>query len=161
MSIYDYITILWFVFVLFLLFILIILLAKKKPKLAIWLTFFSVVLIVVAPFGIKYFLDQSVRKVTVVKDKVVRLKYASTLIVTGFINNKGDVDFHTCQIDAKVIRYTPNPVKFKINSLKPIRFKSVVIDENLTVGDSLPFRVVFDNFKYQGEYNISLEGVCY
>ena len=161
MSIYDYIAVGWFVFVLLLLFVLIILLARKKPRLAVWLTLLSIILIIVAPFGIKYFLDQSVRKVEVIKEKVVKLNFANSLVVTGLIKNEGDVDFHTCKIDAKVIRYSKNKLKAHINSLEPIRFISKVIDKNLSVGMQMPFKVVFEDFRYKGDYNITLEGVCY
>lgn len=161
MSIYDYIAVGWFVFVLLLLFVLILLLARKKPKMAVWLTLLSIILIVVAPFGIKYFLDQSVRKVVVKKEDVVKLKFASSLVVTGKIINEGNVDFHTCKIDAKVIRYDPDKFKFAINSLKPIRFASKIIEKNLTIGDTVPFKMVFEDFNYKGDFNVTFEGVCY
>jgi len=161
MSIYDYIAIGWFIFVLLLLFVLILLLARKKPKLAAWLALLSTILIIVAPFGIKYFLDQSVRKVEVLTQKVVKLNFANSLVVSGKIINEGNVDFHSCKIDAKVIRYDPNKFKFAINSLKPIRSISKIIDKNLTIGDTIPFKMVFENFNYKGDFNITLEGVCY
>jgi len=161
LTIYDYILFGWLIFSLLLIFVLIILLAKKRPKLATILALFSVVLVLVAPFGIKYLLDQSVRKVIVKKNKIVKLKFSSSLIVTAEITNSGNIDFHTCQIDTKVIRYDPNKIKFAINSLKPIRSVSKIIDKNLTVGDTLPFKVVFEDFKYKGDYNITMEGVCY
>jgi len=115
----------------------------------------------VAPFGIKYFLDTTVRKVDVVTDKVAKLHFASSLIVTGHITNAGKVPYQKCRINAKVFKISENKYRNILNNLKPLRNKTIVVDKNISQGEEAMFKIVFENFKYSKEYNVSVSGACY
>ena len=91
LSIYDYAAFGWLIFLFIIILTLAILLGRKKPSLAIFLVMIAILLMFVAPFSIKYFLDKTVRKVDVVTDKISKLHYASSLIVTGHLSNSGKV----------------------------------------------------------------------
>jgi ATP-dependent phosphoenolpyruvate carboxykinase len=118
-------------------------------------------LIFVAPFGVKFFLDQSVRKVEVITDKITKLNFASSLIITGHIKNEGKIAYKKCQITAKVIKYDENEYKNTLNSLKPIISKSIDINKSISKGEEALFKIVIDDFKYKKDYNVTLSGVCY
>jgi len=158
---YDYAAFGWLIFLFIIIMTLVILLSRKKPKLALFLVFVSILLIFVAPFGVKFFLDQSIRKVEVITDKITKLNFASSLVVTGHIRNDGKITYNKCQVTAKVIKYDENEYKNTLNSLKPIISKSIDINESIYQGEEALFKIVIDDFKYKKDYNVTLSGVCY
>jgi energy-coupling factor transporter transmembrane protein EcfT len=158
---YDYAAFGWLLFLFIIIMTLVILLSRKKPKLAIFLVFISFLLLFVAPFGVKYFIDQSVRKVEVITDKVTKLNFASSLIVTGHIQNEGKMTYNKCKITANVTKYDKLEYKNTLNSLKPIISKSIDINESIEQNQEATFKIVIEDFKYKGDYNVTLSGVCY
>ena len=160
-GLYDYAAFGWLLFLFLIILVLILLLARKKPRLSLFLVIVVLLLLFVAPFGVKYFLDQTVRKVDVVLDNSAKLQYASSLIVTGHLSNEGKVPYKTCQLTTKVFKIDSNKYKNALNSLKPLRKKTILLDKNLSKGQTMTFKVVFEKFTYAGEYNITLDAVCY
>jgi len=161
LTLYDYVAFGWLLFLFLIILTLAILLGRKKPRLAISLIMMTILLMFVAPFGLKYFLDKTVRKVDVVMDKVSKLHFASSLIVTGHLSNDGKVPFQKCRINAKVFKIDENKYKNMLNSLKPLRNKTIVVDKNISQGEEAVFKIVFENFKTTKDYNVSLSAECY
>ena len=161
LTVYDYAAFGWLLFLFLIFLTLAILLGRKKPTLAIALIMITILLMFVAPFGIKYFLDTTVRKVDVVTDKVAKLHFASSLIVTGHITNAGKVPYQKCRINAKVFKISENKYRNILNNLNPLRNKTIVVDKNISQGEEAMFKIVFENFKYSKEYNVSVSGACY
>jgi len=125
------------------------------------LIFVSILLLFAGPFGVKYFLDQSVRKVEVVKDEVVKLNYLPELIIKGHLINIGKVDYHGCTIEAKILKSDPNRYKNILYSLKPLYKKSIYLDKNVSIKERVDFKMVIENFVYKKDFNVTLSGVCY
>ncbi len=161
LTVYDYAAFGWLLFLFLIILTLAILLGRKKPTLAITLIMIVILLMFIAPFGIKYFLDTTVRKVEVVTDKISKLHYASSLIVTGHLINAGKVPYQKCRINAKVFKISDNKYKNILNNLKPLRNKTILLDENISEGEEVVFKIVFENFRYSKEYNVTLSGACY
>ena len=161
LTVYDYAAFAWLLFLFVIILTLAILLGRKKPTLAIFLVLISIFLMFVAPFGIKYFLDETVRKVQVATDTVSQLHYASSLIVTGHLRNDGKISFKKCRVSAKVLKITGNEYKDMLQTLKPLRNQTIVVDKNISQGEQAVFQIVFEQFTYDQEYNVSLSAVCY
>lgn len=161
LTLYDYVAFGWLLFLFSIILTLAILLGRKKPTLAIFLVMITILLMFVAPFGVKYFLDTTVRKVVVVTDKVSKLHFASSLIIAGHLSNDGKVPFQRCRITAKVFKIDENRYKNILNNLKPLVEKTIVVDKNISKGEEAVFKIVFENFKYTDDYNVSLSGECY
>jgi hypothetical protein len=161
LTIYDYAAFGWLLFLFLIILTLAILLGRKRPTLAISLIMITIVLMFVAPFGIKFFLDKTVRKVEIVTEKISKLHFASSLIISGHVVNDGKVPFKKCRINAKVFKISENKYKNILNNLKPLRNKTIVVDKNISQGESAMFKIVFENFTYAKEYNVSLSGECY
>ncbi len=160
-SIYDAIAFGWLGFLLLILFVLVVLLARKKPRLATFLLLISILALFIGPFGIKYFLDKSVRKVDLKLEKTTQLNFAKSLVVNGTLTNSALVRFHTCQINATIYHSEKNPYKNMLSQLNPLRSKTIKLDKALEMGESEPFKIIFENFDYKGDYNVSLTGSCY
>ncbi len=161
LTLYDYAAFGWLLFLFLIILTLAILLGRKKPTLALSLIMIVILLMFVAPFGMKYFLDTTVRKVVVVTDKVAKLHFASSLIITGHIINSGKVPYQKCRVNAKVFKISENKYKNILNSLKPLRNKTIVVDKNISQGEQAVFKIVFDKFTYTKEYNVTLSARCY
>ena len=161
LTIYDYAAFGWLLLLFFIILVLAILLGRKKPTLAISLIMITILLMFVAPFGIKYFLDKTVRKVEVVTDDISQLHYAASLIITGHLLNDGKVPYQKCRINAKVFKVSKNKYRNILNNLKPLRNKTIVMEKNISQGEEAVFKIVFENFRYSKEYNVSVSGGCY
>ncbi len=161
LTIYDYVAFGWLLFLITIILVLIVLLARKKPKLAIWMTLLTLILIIAGPFGIKYFLDKSVRKVELLDTNITKLHYAQSLIITGKLKNSGKVKLQRCFISATVFQTFRNKYKNMLFRLKPLRKKTIFLEENLSKGDKKGFKIVIDHFNYSRDFNTTLHAECY
>ncbi len=162
LTIYDYIAFSWLLFLFFTLFILSIILLKQRVKLGLFLMFILSILFFIAPIFLKIFLDKSVRKVDIVDQNRTILSFSKSLIITGKLQNSGRVDFNRCFIDAKIFKISENRYRDILNRVKPARKKSIIVDENVTIGSFMEFRIVFENFKYsKRDFNMSISAECY
>lgn len=160
-TLYDYLAYGWLFFVFFIILILAIALAKKKPIMALVLTLFSFVTILAGPIFLKYFLDQTVRKNEITINRQTKLHFANTLIITGTLKNISKVNFQKCKLKASIIKYSANAYRNKLNSLKPIRKKSILLTEKIPINETVDFKIVFDDFDYQKDFNVSVNAECY
>ncbi len=161
LTIYDYVAFGWLFFLLFALLALSITLSKKRPRCAIILIILTLILIFTAPVAIKLFLDKTVRKVVILDQNHTELNFSKSLIVTGMVQNLGKVEFHKCYINTKIVKLSQNKYMNLLNSLKPIRKKSIIVQRDIAYGESKEFKVVFEKFRYPKEYNVTISAECY
>ncbi len=161
LTLYDYLAYGWLVFLLFLLLLLSVLLFRKKPNLASFLLLISFISMFVGPVFIKIFLDKTVRKVEVIDQNNTLLNFSNSLIVTGKLQNRGKIDFYVCHVSVKVLKASEDKYKNILNSIKPIRKKSIIIDANISKNKNREFKVIFEEFKYKNGYNIVVSSECY
>jgi len=161
LTIYDYIAFGWLIFLLFILLLLSVLLFRKKPKLASFLLFIVFITMFTGPVFTKIFLDKTVRKVEIVDQNHTLLNFSKSLIVTGKLYNKSKIDFYICHVSAKVLKVSDNKYKNIINSIKPIRKKSIIIDVNISKNEYKEFKMIFEEFKYKNNYNVITVAECY
>ena len=161
LTMYDYTAFGWLLLLLIVLILLAILTSKKKPTLATLLIFFTFILMFTAPIGIKIFLDKSVRKVEIHDQNSTLLNFSKALVVTGEIHNLGKIDMTKCYIKTKILKNTDNKYLNILYTLKPIRQRTTILDENLTKNSSKELKVVFKNFNYKKEYRVTLDAECY
>ena len=161
LTMYDYTAFGWLLFLLVVLILLAILSSKKKPKLATLLIFFTFILMFTAPIGIKIFLDKSVRKVEIQEQNNTHLNFSKALVVTGELHNFGKIDMTKCYIKTKILKKADNKYLNILYTLKPIRQRTTILDENLTKNSSKELKVVFKNFNYKKEYRVTLDAECY
>ncbi len=161
LSIYDYIAYGWlFAILCFLLFIAIALIGKK-PIRALTLIVLTMILMLIAPFGLKLFLDKTIRHAIIVDQNSTKLHFTPDLIVTGKVQNKGYVDFRTCRVRAKIFKKDTNRIKDTINRLKPLRQKTILLKKRLQQEAMEEFKIVFNRFDYPGAYRVQISAECY
>ncbi len=161
LTIYDYLAFGWLALLLIVMFLLSIMMIKKRPKCAILLMFVTTFFIFVAPISIKLFLDKSVRKVVILDQNHTVLNFSKSLIVTAKLENRGKIDLYKCYINSKVLKAPDNFLKDILNYLKPIEKKTIILTEDLPQNQKKEFKVVFENFKYSGNYAVIVKAECY
>lgn len=161
LTMYDYAAFGWLLFLLIVLILLALLFSKKSPKMASLLIFLTFTLMFTAPIGLKIFLDSTVRKVEVLDQNHTHLNFSKSLIVTGNLHNLGKIDMKKCYIQTKILKQTENKYLNMLYSLKPIRKRTTILDENLTQNSNKELKVVFEKFNYTKAYRVTLSAECY
>lgn len=160
-GLYDYIAYIWLFLTFFILLILALILIKKSTKISIILILFSLILFFIGPPALKYFLDTAIRPVKISKTSFKKLNFSNTLIVDTKIKNISKNTYSECQINTKVYKQGKTKIKNFINKLKPITHRTILSKEKLKPGESMDSRIIFYNFTYNNDINISLSAECY
>lgn len=159
-TMHDYVAYAWLILIFFVFILLAIFLAKKSLATSLLAFILSLVILFVAPFVLKHYLDQFLRpnQITTVAKK---LNFSNTLIVSGNIKNISKKDFSLCSIHVSVISDSKNTIKNFLNALKPLTKKTILIQEGIKVNESMDFRIVFDNYLHNSDINVSAKADCY
>lgn len=160
LTIYDYAAFGWLGFLIVILLFLAILL-RKKSTLSLSLLLFAMLLMFVAPLPLKLFLDQTIRKTEIKTISIDELKYSKSLVVVGELKNSSKIDFDICTIQAKVLRFDQNRYKTMLYTLKPLLKKTIYMEEAILKDQVVPFKIVFERFHYEKDYNVSTSATCY
>jgi len=142
-------------------FLIFIMIAKKRLGLGFLWLFLSIMIVLVSPIFIKIYFDKSVKKVEIFDKKVTQLKFAKMLIIKGKIKNKAKIDFKKCRIITKIVKIDKNKYKNMLNSLKPKRYLSILLEGELKKNESKPFKLVFKKFQPKFKYKTEVYGECY
>ncbi len=161
LTIYDYIGFGW----LFLTFIILVIFSLyffgRKPMFAIFMLFISFLFIPGGFLGIKYFLDNNIRKNSVNISKIKPLHFTNSLIVEGDITNKGKIDFKKCILNIKIKKSDKNKIRNFINLLKSIRKVTMFIDKPIAKMQNYHFKTMINDITYKKDYNVSASAICY
>ncbi|WP_428739147.1 DUF2393 domain-containing protein [Sulfurimonas sp.] len=154
----DYMLFLSVLFV-FLFIIILAVLLRNRLKIAVFLVFLAFGVIIAGPtYGYvkmhKYLFKNSVE---LLEQK--KLSFVEAVVVKGKVTNLSQRDFKECKITASVYKMTANKYKNYIYQLKPFQKVSIVTG-NILQGDTKEFKIIVEPFRYQKDYNISLEGDC-
>ncbi len=160
LSIYDYIAYGWLFAVLFFLLLIALMSARSRPRRAILLILTTMILMIIGPIGVTYFLNKTVRQTLVVDQNSTRLHFVPDLIVTGSVWNVGYVDDRRCLVTAKIFKAYHHPIKDMINELKPLRTQTIHVEGPLLQGAKKEFRMVFKKFDYPGDYRVRISAEC-
>ncbi|MDN5377346.1 MAG: hypothetical protein PWQ42_642 [Sulfurospirillum sp.] len=158
---YDYIAFAWLVLTFFIALLLSIILTKKSALAAVITFLFSLILISVGPFILKKYLDDFLRpsKTQIISYK--KLHFSDVLVIQGEVTNISKHPFEFCSLSASVFKTSQNSLKQTIYKLKPLRKKSILLQKHLQVGDLENFEIVFYDFTYPNDINVSVNSECY
>jgi len=161
LTIYDYVGLIWLVLVFFLLLVFGLYFLKSKPIFSLFTILFSFIFLIAGFFGVKYFLDTTIRKSVVHISKIKILRYSNSLIIEANITNKGKIPFKECIITIKTIKHSSNKIKDFIASLKPVRKESILLKRQILKNRSYKFKTMIDNMVYQKDFNTTAQSMCY
>ncbi len=160
-SVYDFMAYIWLLLIFFIILFMSLLLIKKSIKLSLVLMLFAFVLLFIAPFALKYFLDKTLRPVEISHISHQKLHFSNTLIVDCKIKNISKKPYTVCQINTKIYKTSNSKLKTFFNKLKPIANRTIIAKRELKVGATMDSRTTFYDFTYSGDINISINAKCY
>lgn len=161
LGLYDYIAFAWLLITFFVLLVLAIILIKKSTKLSMFFLLLSIVLLITGPFSIKYYLGKTIRTVKIENIKFQKLNFSNTLIIDYDIKNKSKKSFKLCEIKTIVYKKSPSKIRLFLNKLKPIALRTILLKEQILPSNPTKKRLVFDNFVYNQDVNVSIDAQCY
>lgn len=160
-SMYDYAAFAWLILIFFVSILLAIIVAKKSPIFSVIIIIFSLSILFIGPFMVKHYLNKLLRPSQNITLEVKKLQFSDSLIVNGNIKNISKNNYSTCKVNILVVKSSKSDVQKFINKLKPLREKTIFIDNVVEVNATKEFRVVFDNYTYSNDINISINSECY
>jgi len=161
LGLYDYIAFAWLLITFFVLLILAIITIKRFTKLSMFLLLLSMVLLIIGPFSIKYYLGKTIRTVSINSIKFQKLNFSNTLIVDYNVENRSKKTFKLCEIKTIVYKKSQSKIKLFLNQLKPIALRTILLKEKIAPGNFVSKRLVLNNFTTNQDINVSIEAQCY
>ncbi len=161
LGLYDYIAFIWLIFIFLILLVLSVVIVKKSIIFSLLTILFSFILLFTGPFALKYFLNKTLRPVKIDNITSQKLHFSDTLIVDFVIENLSKKPYIECLITTKVYKPSKSKLKKFVNELKPIRYRTILDKRELKAGDKMKNRVIFYNFSYNKDINISASAECY
>ncbi len=157
---YDYIAYGWLFALLICFLLLSVVLIGKKPKTSIFFMMLVSLFMIAGPFGIKYGLDQTVRKAVIVDENITQLPFSKNLVVLGEVENRGKIDFNRCRVFLSVLKKDDNEYLQLLYSLKPLRKKTIVVDK-IPKGEKSAYKIVLNRFSPKVKYLVKQSVECY
>lgn len=159
--IYDYVAYAWLILLFFIAILLAIYIAKKSPLFSVFILTLSLILLFIGPVVIKNYLDQYLRPTQNKVLLVNKLTFSNALVVNGEVKNTSKINYSICNTEITVFKSSDSSIKIFINKLKPLRKQTIFINEPLEVNATKDLRIVFDNYTYTEDVNVSIDSKCY
>ena len=147
------------IFILFILFIVLAIVLRKKVALAIFLIFFSFLLLTAGPVLGYIKMHEYLFKNSVLLTSQKRLEFTDAVVVRGTLKNESKFDFTSCQITAKIHKTSKNDLKKFLYQFKTIQ-KMSIIEEDIKKEETIKFKIIVEPFTYSKDYNLSLGAKC-
>ena len=146
-------------FVLFILFIILSILLRRKLFAALFFLLLGFASFLLGPtLGYvqmhKYLYKNSVEVISAKK-----LNFVQAVVIKGRLYNESKFDFHECKVSAIFYKVSTNKYKNYLLKLKPFMKRSIVIDD-IAKGEQKEFKIIVEPFRYQKDYNLSVEANC-
>lgn len=160
-SIYDYSAYAWLILLFFISILLSIFTARKSALLSVSIFIVSLIILFVGPFVMKHYLDMYLRPIQSKVILVKKLSFSDALVVTIEVTNTSKNPYTICNSELSVLKQDDSSIKNFLFQLKPLRKKTISLGGALDVNASKELRVVFDNYTYEKDVNISINSECY
>lgn len=162
LGLYDYLAFGWF-FLTFLLFIgLSIVIVKRSTALSLLLIVMALIFFSVVPFVLKDTLNQKLRPTYSDIVQTQKLNFSDSFIIEATLFNKSKKDFTLCLVQTTLLRKKDGEsLKNYLIPLKPIANQSILLQELLLANDMREIKVIFDDFSYDKEVDVTIKSECY
>jgi len=160
-GVYDYVAFAWLILLFFVAILLAIFIAKKSPAFSVLMVILSLAILFAGPFIIKIYLDKYIRPTQNTTLLIKKLKFSDALVVTGEVKNISKNSYSICTVNVDVIKNSASDIQNIINQLKPLRKQTIFVKEPLEVNATKEIRLIFDNYTYVKDVNVSISSECY
>lgn len=146
-----------------LLFIVLLVLAiilRHKMGLAIMLVLLAFIILTAGPIGGYIVLHNYLFKHTLLIHDVKALEFTEALLIKGDINNTSKRPFNECTFHAGVFKVTHNQYLDKLYPYVPFKKSSTTLKREIKPGESAPFKLFVEPFRYSKDFNVTLKADC-
>jgi hypothetical protein len=159
---YDFIGLVWFGFTFLALIVLAIFIAKRSSALALLLIIFALIFFAIAPFALKYKLNDYLRPTSTHVHTVKKLTFSDSIIIEATLNNLSSKDFSICLFQTQLFKKTSQEgIRKYLAQLKPLANQSILVRQPFLAGESFEYKTLFDDFSYAGDVEATLKAECY
>lgn len=146
-----------------LIFILILVLAivlRQKMGLAVFLVLVAFGVLTVGPIIGYIQLHNYLFKHTIALQETKALEFTEALLVRGSIKNLSKRTFKECTINAGVYKVTHNRMVDPLYPYFPFKKGALHLEQSIKPGESAPFKLFVEPFRYSKDYNITVKADC-
>lgn len=148
------------IFILFLLLLVLAIAIRKKLIIAIFFVVLAFGVLTLGPIVGYNQLHHYLFKNTIILHKVKALEFTDALLIKGEVNNTSKRPFKECSIYVGVYKVSHYRYLDRIYPYIPFKKGSLKIIENIPPGESAPFKLFVEPFRYAKDYNITIVGEC-
>jgi hypothetical protein len=148
------------IFVLFLLFLVLAIAFRHKLILAIFFVFFAFSVLTIGSFFGYIQLHHYLFKNKIVLYEVKALEFTEALLIKGEVHNLSKRPFSECNVYAGVHKVTHNRYLDRIYPSFPFKKGALKVVESISPGESVPFKLFVEPFRYTKDYNITIKAEC-
>jgi len=157
--IYDYL-LFGGIFILFILLLVLAIALKNKMGLAIFMVLLAFGVLTIGPVVGYIKLHQYLFKNKISLYEVKALEFTEALLIKGEITNSSKRPFQECTIYVGVHKVSHNQYLDRLYPSLPFKKGSLKLVEHIKPGESAPFKLFVEPFRYTKDYNITIKGEC-
>lgn len=148
------------IFVLFLLLLVLAIALKNKMGLAIFMVLLAFTVLTVGSVVGYIKLHQYLFKNKIALHEVKALEFTEALMIKGEINNTSKRPFQECTLYVGVHKVSHNQYLDRLYPNFPFKKGALKLSERIAPGQSAPFKLFVEPFRYTKDYNITIKGEC-
>lgn len=148
------------IFVLFLLFLVLAIALRHKMAIAVTFVILAFGILTVGPIVGYIQLHHYLFKNKIILHKVQALEFTDALLIKGDINNTSKRPFTECSIYAGVYKVSHYRYLDQLYPYLPFKKGSIKIIKDIPPGESAPFKLFVEPFRYNKDFNITIKAEC-
>lgn len=148
------------VFILFVLVLILAIVLRHKMGLAVFFVILAFGILTVGPIGGYIALHQYLFKHKIIIKEIKALQFTEALLIKGDINNTSKRPFNECTLHAGVYKVTHNKYIDPVYRYIPFKKSSLKLEKKIIPGESIPFKLFVEPFRYSKDYNVTLKAEC-
>lgn len=148
------------IIVLFILLLILAIILRHKIGIAIFFVLVAFGVLTAGPIIGYIKLHQYLFKHTLYIREVKALQFTEALLIKGDINNTSKQTFKECTLHAGVYKVSHNQYLDKVYPYLPFKKSSLKLQKTIKPGQSEPFKLFVEPFRYTKDYNVTLKAEC-
>ena len=148
------------IFVLFLLFLVLAIALRRKMAIAVTFVILAFGVLTIGPVVGYIQLHRYLFKNQIILHKVKALEFTDALLIKGDVNNTSKRPFKECSIYAGVYKVSHYRYLDKLYPYMPFKKGSIKIIKDIPPGESAPFKLFVEPFRYNKDFNITIKAEC-
>lgn len=144
----------------FLLILILAILLRNRLGLAVFLVIFAFGVLTAGPVIGYIQLHNYLFRNTAKAEQVKKLEFTEALLVRGTITNGSKRPFAECTLHAGVHKVKHNRYIDPIYPYIPFKKSSLHVAGPVQGGETMPFKLIIEPFRYTGDFNVTLKADC-